>query len=242
MIKMQGEICYVFSGKLPTYKVNKGSVPLRWPGQVTAAAYGQSGTGLQPVSNQPGSAANSPTKNEEPGTQNFIPTQTFAYDPAGNRLEVTDNGMTTKYQPNAANQYEQIVTGTEVIEPEFDQLGNLLQDDRNIYTWDSDIHLLSVTTKAQGRDGGQTTASFLYDPLHRRIARLENASTLTFFTYNGWNVITEYSITAKGTSPEANHSWTARNTWGEDLSGTHQGASGIGGLLLSVHQPSDFLS
>ena len=39
--------------------------------------------------------------------------------------------MTTTYQPNAANQYEQIVIGSEIVEPEFDRNGNLLQDDRN---------------------------------------------------------------------------------------------------------------
>ena len=107
-------------------------------GQVTAAAYAQS----QPKDNA------TPKASDALG---FEPTQTFRYDPAGNRLESTDKGMTTTYQPNAANQYEQIVIGSEIVEPEFDRNGNLLQDDRNTYTWDSDIHLLSVTTKPKAK-------------------------------------------------------------------------------------------
>ena len=102
-------------------------------GQVTAAAYGQSNVASASAESPPnGAAADS---NLKPETLNFEPSQTFSYDPAGNRLEVTDNGMTTKYQPNAANELEQIVTGTEIVEPQFDPLGNLLQDDRNTYTW-----------------------------------------------------------------------------------------------------------
>ncbi|MCB1227195.1 MAG: hypothetical protein KDK99_15355 [Verrucomicrobiales bacterium] len=55
--------------------------------------------------------------------------------------------MTTTYQANAANSYAQIATGTEVVEPVYDELGYLLEDDRNTNTWDADIHLMSVTGK-----------------------------------------------------------------------------------------------
>lgn len=147
--------------------------------------------------------------------------------------------MTTKYQPNAANQYEQIVTGTEIVEPEFDPLGNLLQDDRNIYTWDSDIHLLSVSTISMGRPGTKNQeqrTEFRYDPLHRRVARLENQSELTLFTHDGWNVIQEHSGNVK--LETSNLKRSARHTWGEDLSGTLQGAGGVGGLLGTIHNVS----
>jgi RHS repeat-associated protein len=217
-------------------------------GQVTAAAYGQANvaaaSGEPPP---PGVDANSTSGRDEPGSSTFTPSQTFAYDAAGNRLEVTDNGMTTKYQPNAANQYEQIVTGTEIVEPQFDPLGNLLQDDRNTYTWDSDIHLLSVSTKGaqvQGKSSLTTasnsqqssTVSFRYDALHRRVVRLENQSELTLFTHDGWNVIQEQSVNLK--LKTLNLKRSARHTWGEDLSGTLQGAGGIGGLLATIHNVS----
>jgi hypothetical protein len=40
------------------------------------------------------------------------------------KVEVTEYGMTTKYQPNDANQYAKIAYGTEVVEPEYDPQGN----------------------------------------------------------------------------------------------------------------------
>jgi RHS repeat-associated protein len=184
----------------------------------------------------PGVDANSTSGRDEPGSSTFTPSQTFAYDAAGNRLEVTDNGMTTKYQPNAANQYEQIVTGTEIVEPQFDPLGNLLQDDRNTYTWDSDIHLLSVSTMSKERPGTKNQeqrTDFRYDPLHRRVARLEKQSELALFTHDGWNVIQEHSGNVK--LKTSNLERSARHTWGEDLSGTLQGAGGVGGLLSTIH-------
>lgn len=198
-------------------------------GQVTAAVYGQAGSTAVP-------------DNLKPQTLNFEPSQTFEYDPAGNRLEATDHGTTTKYTPNAANQYTAVVTGTQIVEPQFDKLGNLLRDDKNTYTWDADIHLLSVTssggipvpgTKADktGDRNVPATTRFAYDPLHRRVARHEAATnTTTFFVADGWNVIEEYSVSP---SLPLSKSPSLRLTWGEDLSGSLQGAGGIGGLLAS---------
>lgn len=228
---------------------------------MTAAAYGaakESGTGLQPV----GSNSGSPTKNEEPGTKHFTPTQTFAYDPAGNRTSVTDAGMTTSYQTNEANQYTRIESSQSVpsaesvvVEPSFDKLGNLLQDNRNTYTWDADIHLLSVSTKTTVNNSkpSSATVSFKYDALHRRVARIESHQT-TLFVMDAWNVIQEQTATLKlepnavrqtaAGSPQGSKEHqtsklklSARHTWGEDLSGSLQGAGGIGGLLSSVPQP-----
>jgi RHS repeat-associated protein len=49
---------------------------------------------------------------------------------------------------------------------------------------------------------------------------------VTLYTYEGWNVVAE-KTTIKETAT------TTRYTWGEDLSGSLQGAGGIGGLLRS---------
>lgn len=229
-------------------------------GQVTAAAYGaakESGTGLQPVSNPTGAATNA---SPDSPTKNFTPSQTFAYDSAGNRIEVTDAGMTTKYQTNAANQYtaisESAKSAQSVDEPRYDKLGNLLQDTRNTYTWDADIHLLSVTTKSKDQPrtkNQEQRTDFKYDALHRRVARTESQTqTTTLFIHDRWNVISEHqsgtglqpvnplSGAAANTSPSPAiaKSPSARHTWGDDLSGTLQGAGGIGGLLASTHSSS----
>jgi len=186
-------------------------------------------------------------------------------------LEVTENGMTTKYQPNGANQYAKIAHGTEVVEPEYDPQGNLLHDATRQYTWDADIHLMSVTTQGsphspsehQGTTGAAgrgatgsvasrqasglphnaldeapsktTTSRFLYDPLHRRIARVKDSGEVTLYVYEGWNVVSEKTTpTAPQLDPE-NFKLETRHVWGEDLSGSLQGAGGIGGLLRSVN-------
>ncbi len=223
-------------------------------GQVTAAAYGQS-------------ALIFPQDPKADSVQPLAVTrwdQTFAYDPAGNRSHFTEAPVGSaepdairqwNYQANAANQYTAVkeTTSTEpsTIEPRYDPNGNLLTDDRNTYTWDADIHLLSVTTKpsevrAPGSRQLETlnqkpvTSEFRYDPLHRRVARLEPDGTLTHFIHDGWNVIAEYATPPNHKSQIVNHKLpSARRTWGHDISGKPQGAGGIGGLLASVHfQPS----
>jgi RHS repeat-associated protein len=56
---------------------------------------------------------------------------------------------------------------------------------------------------------------------------------------DGWNVIQEHALPVTNQKSEiVNHKWSAKHVWGEDLSGTLQGAGGIGGLLSSVHNVS----
>ncbi|MCB1224727.1 MAG: RHS repeat-associated core domain-containing protein [Verrucomicrobiales bacterium] len=168
-------------------------------------------------------------------TETFTLDQTFAYDAAGNRKEIARDGMTATYQSNAANQYAQIATGTEVVEPVYDELGNLLEDDRNTYTWDADIHLMSVTRKAG--DSPASATEFRYDPLHRRLARVTESET-TLFIYDGWNVIAENTAISNPQSEISNPpQQSARLVWAEDLSSTLQGADGIGGLMSSRLTP-----
>jgi RHS repeat-associated protein len=216
-------------------------------GQITAAAYGQaaqSGTGLQPVPSNAGAAANSATANSEPGTANFTPSQTFAYDAAGNRLAATDGDTKTEYQSNAANQYTSVSSTSSVVQtlaPRYDKLGNLLHDDQNTYTWDADIHLLSVTTKEskQGTKNEEQRTLFRYDALHRRVALHESSTnTTTVFVHDGWNVIAEYEVTTTANRPQL----SAHRTWSEDLSGSLHRLGGIGGLLSTRDGKTDFFS
>ena len=191
-------------------------------GQVIAAAYQQAATTV------PAAPAN-PNESKADG-KSFEAQQTFDYDPAGNRKAFQDlDGTKTDYQTNEANQYTAVADHA----PRYDKNGNLLTDTRNTYTWDADIHLLSVTTKAENnQDSGiknqESTTRFAYDALHRRVARLEPDGTLTQFIHDGWNVLEERSSNHK--SKIANHK---SFVWGTDISGTAQGAGGIAGLLAS---------
>jgi RHS repeat-associated protein len=62
----------------------------------------------------------------------------------------------------------------------------------------------------------------------RRIAKTVNATTTTLYAYDGWNVVEEYEG-GTGVSPVL----AKIHTWGLDLSGTAQGAGGVGGLLYT---------
>lgn len=229
-------------------------------GQVIAAAYAQAFDSSKslPVLAQgastPGSAGGPPAPGAGPAPQNnsaatsspdprpspLDPQQRFAYDPMGNRKQFQDlDGTQINYQTNEANQYQQLSVSSvnSVVEPKYDKNGNLLVDTQNTYTWDADIHLLAVETKSSIKDQASSITSFRYDPLHRRVARLEPNGTLTHFVHDGWNVIGEYTAQqpAAGGKPLHPSSFRLHTSliWSEDLSGTMQGAGGIAGLLVS---------
>jgi RHS repeat-associated protein len=86
--------------------------------------------------------------------------------------------------------------------------------------WDSENRLI----EAQVNGGG--TVNFIYDSQSRRIS--ETVGTTTKVTvYDGWNPIAEYTGSV-GVSPTLSKTFT----WAIDLSGTMQGAGGVGGLLM----------
>ena len=72
----------------------------------------------------------------------------------------------------------------------------------------------------QNKSDSSTVATYAYDAYSRRITKTVG-STVTNFVYDGWNPIAEFSGTTLSKS----------YTWGMDLSGSMQGAGGVGGLL-----------
>jgi hypothetical protein len=80
----------------------------------------------------------------------------------------------------------------------------------------------NVTTSGSAFAG--ITYYYAYDHLSRMMARGETTALNRRYYYDGWNRIAEYTTSF----------WTAHNTftWGLDLSGTMQGAGGVGGLLV----------
>ena len=105
--------------------------------------------------------------------------------------------------------------------------GNLIQDGRWNYTWDAENRLVKLTPSTSV--GPQISLQFDYDSHGRRIrqrvwdnANWSGSPTNDLrFVYDGWNLIAEL-----------NTSTLVRSyVWGIDLSGTMQGAGGVGGLL-----------
>jgi RHS repeat-associated protein len=150
----------------------------------------------------------------------------YAYDPAGNRSTATiasRGGSSTTYTANSANQYSTI---SGMSAPSHDSNGNLTSQNGVTYTWDSENRLLSVS------DGVKKIENS-YDGQHRRVLKrvLDLASSSLeselHYVYDGWNVIEESTLISSTAT------LVRTRTWGSDLSGSMQGAGGVGGLLLT---------
>jgi RHS repeat-associated protein len=158
----------------------------------------------------------------------------YDFDGIGNREEVvlteTPGGATpatvttTDYDVNALNQYTAI-GGTSRPTPHHDDDGNLIDDGTLEYEWDAENRLIEVIDGSTSN----TIAEYEYDYMGRRWRKETTSSapqgaTETIFAYDGWNLIAEYD--ASGT-PTVLRTYA----WGLDLSGTLQGAGGVGGLM-----------
>lgn len=119
----------------------------------------------------------------------------------------------------------------------YDADGNLTNDGRWAYTWDGENRLVEMRTLADLPSSvPRQKLSFAYDFRSRRIGKVVSnwndsvwveISNLRF-VYDGWNLITELD---KTNGPVRSY------TWGLDLSGTEEGAGGVGGLLaITRHQ------
>jgi RHS repeat-associated protein len=120
--------------------------------------------------------------------------------------------------------------------------GNLTSDGRWTYTWDAENRLVGVETAVSAVTAGapKQKLKFSYDFQSRRISKKvyewngasgewQVAGDLRFI-YDGWNLVVELDATL---APVRTH------TWGLDLSGSEQGAGGVGGLLFTTtHAPA----
>ena len=142
----------------------------------------------------------------------------FNYDGIGN--------LTSGYISNELNQYTEIKRwNLPPCYPEYDVDGSLISNDEFEYKWDSEGRLAAVYSS------GACLVSNAYDHAGRRIIKTTfNATshqplTTSHFIYDGWNPILEIIAYDSGATT------TNRYFWGLDLSGTPQGAGGVGGLV-----------
>ena len=113
--------------------------------------------------------------------------------------------------------------------------GNLLSDGRWDYTWDGENRLIRMV--ARTAVGPQQRLEFAYDWQGRRIAKVvwnNTAGTGTpavdqRFLYDQWNLI------VVAVEVESQFQLAQAFVWGTDLSGSMQGAGGVGGLLKVSH-------
>jgi len=150
------------------------------------------------------------------------------------RAQLAVNNTNSALWTNIIVSGGQNVTGNVYVaqEPEsfkYDADGNLTNDGRWAYTWDGENRLIAMTTN--NLVGPPYHLTFSYDYQGRRIQKVSATNGVTIGTYNflydGWNLVAEV-----GTSGALVRSYT----WGTDLSGSQQGAGGVGGLLeVSYH-------
>ncbi|MGH7942745.1 MAG: hypothetical protein ACREFR_16930, partial [Limisphaerales bacterium] len=207
----------------------------------------QSGAGLRPASYSV-NPLNQITQRDVPGYLNVIGVSyatnvvTVNGDDAYRhgeyfRAEVPVNNSSSAQWQNitvAANG-QASVSGDEFVPqtPEgfsYDADGNLTSDGRFNYYWDAENRLTNITSLAGAPAGSKVKVDFVYDYQGRRIQKTvwtNNGSAYVpeytnDFLYDGWNMIT---VLNPGLRPLTSF------TWGNDLSGSLQGAGGVGGLL-----------
>lgn len=148
----------------------------------------------------------------------------YEYDAIGNRkksaasltLPGSDN-----YTSNALNQYSAV----DSVSPSYDDDGNatayplpVAPTTNSSLVWDAENRKISDTV-------GTNTNAYQYDAQSRRIAKTSGTVT-TLYLYDGFNCIAEYEVST-GVAPALKKT----RLWGTDLSGSMQGAGGVGGLL-----------
>lgn len=130
-----------------------------------------------------------------------------------------------------------------IVQPVHDADGNLVEDGRWIYTWDGENRLIELKVRPEARSGADPhpwkRITYQYDWRGRRIGRTlwtgsegsEQRESSTRWLYDGWNPVAGFTADA-----ESGGSLTrsAEYHWGIDLSGTFQGAGGVGGLWKVV--------
>jgi RHS repeat-associated protein len=138
----------------------------------------------------------------------------YEYDGIGNALWASFNAVTNIYTASALNQYTAVNSALLSYDPD----GNLSTNGVWSYTWDAENRLVTVASN------GVLLVTNAYDHQHRRVRKVTPAATFDFI-YDGWNLIHETVSSTNGAVTEIQY------FWGADLSGTLQGAGGVGGLL-----------
>lgn len=120
----------------------------------------------------------------------------------------------------------------------YDHDGNVAADGRWAYTWDGENRLVQMEAWEDLPARARKKLAFTYDWMGRRTGKTVwhwNTSTNGYeqvsserFAYDGWNLIASLDKAQNPSTPLLQRSFL----WGSDLSGSLDGAGGVGGLLL----------
>src|SRR6266568_1480231 len=112
----------------------------------------------------------------------------------------------------------------------YDADGNLTSNGRFTITWDAENRALSLASLTSAPSASKIKVDCTYDWLGRRAQKIVSTwngsafvpQSTNGFVYDGWNLIAVLNAT---------NDLLRSFTWGLDLSGSAQGAGGVGGLL-----------
>ncbi|MCP5101666.1 MAG: hypothetical protein GY943_39495, partial [Chloroflexi bacterium] len=134
----------------------------------------------------------------------YATTQNYDLDMLGNRLEVTDDGVTETYGANNGIQSTNVMNRYDTVDgiaQGYDVRGNMLNDGENVYTYD-------ILNRQTSVDNGSDTIDYVYDARGRRIAKI-NGSVTTHFIYD-----TQYRVIEERDNSET---VTATYTYGQGM-------------------------
>ena len=150
-------------------------------------------------------------------------------------VQVTTNGSGGTAGPFPLTQTGRVFVPVKNEVYSYDADGNLTQDGRWTYSWDGENRLTNMVSMALPNNppaGTPMRVSFRYDAQGRRIYKGVFTSTTSTtpaveekYVYDGWNLI---AVLNGGGALQR------RFVWGPDLSGSLQGAGGVGGLVAVV--------
>ncbi len=167
----------------------------------------------------------------------------YVYDPIGNRLFAAFNSVTNSYTANCLNQYTGI-SGGQTAAPTYDLDGNILTFGEWAYSWEGE-NRMSIAAPANPTNGS-IRVEYGYDHRHRRVSKCVRALTgqepytppsppgnpgewvtvrTHTYVFDDWNLIAETVADTNGVIAKIEY------VWGLDVSGSLQGAGGVGGLL-----------
>ncbi len=122
-------------------------------------------------------------------TQGASTTESYTYDPVGNRL--SSLGV-SPYNVNTSNELTSTPSTTYTYNSNGNTLTRVTGSNTTTYAWDYENRLTSVTLPGSGG-----TVTFAYDPFGRRIKKV-TPTTTSIFAYDGDNLIEETN--ASGTA------------------------------------------
>ena len=159
----------------------------------------------------------------------------YEYDLAGNLKWSCVGCNTNVYTVNCLNQYTTVTDSDgNVHQFTYDEDGNLVQDNRRIYIWDS-ASRMEISRPLPG-EGGFAIRNY-YDAFSRRVKKEtwfvspfgtyppERPVSTTTYVYDGNLLACETVEEVGGTIKRTEYSW------GRDISGSLDGAGGVGGLV-----------